>query len=290
MMRLLFTICLSFSFVSQSEAFSSRYTGTRRRLEALSAKAKKLKQTDLKRLYEEAQQRNGTQRPEKEQTAEEIKERNDRLRFEELLKNAPVSMSDAPSDGYLTKEQEDEEISAARRYYEGIKTPSHNIIGRGVERLFEGDPAPTECFAGLTECKSGNLLGDAGAQSLVPWLGKYSDDYLIIITDARLDSTELQNTAQNIVSDLPMEIRNRIIIVNADSPSANRRWLKKAGLTTLRVYSDMERAFMKEYTALGETRLSMCMFLVQNERMARIVREMDEYGATKAIRNSVKSL
>lgn len=44
-----------------------------------------------------------------------IKERNDRLRFEELLKKQTASLNDISSDGYLSKQQEDAEIDAYRK-------------------------------------------------------------------------------------------------------------------------------------------------------------------------------
>lgn len=49
-------------------------------------------------------------------TDSEIKERNDRLRFEELLKKQTASLNDISSDGYLSKQQEDAEIDAYRKY------------------------------------------------------------------------------------------------------------------------------------------------------------------------------
>ena len=45
----------------------------------------------------------------------EIKERNDRLRFEELLKKQATSLNDVSSDSYLSKAQEDAEIDAYRK-------------------------------------------------------------------------------------------------------------------------------------------------------------------------------
>jgi hypothetical protein len=49
-------------------------------------------------------------------SAKEIKERNDRLRFEELLATGGSSvLNDYSADGYLNRQQEEEEISAARK-------------------------------------------------------------------------------------------------------------------------------------------------------------------------------
>lgn len=54
-------------------------------------------------------------------TDEEIKERNDRKRFEELLKKGAANvLNDYSSDGYLNKQQEEEEIDAFRKFVCGI--------------------------------------------------------------------------------------------------------------------------------------------------------------------------
>jgi len=53
----------------------------------------------------------------KQLTAKEIKERNDRQRFEELLRKGGANfLSDYSQDGYLNKQQEEEEIDAFRKY------------------------------------------------------------------------------------------------------------------------------------------------------------------------------
>lgn len=46
----------------------------------------------------------------------EIKEVNDRRRFDELLKTQSASMNTVASDGYLSKQQEDAEIDAYRKF------------------------------------------------------------------------------------------------------------------------------------------------------------------------------
>jgi hypothetical protein len=49
-------------------------------------------------------------------SAAEIKEKNDRLRFEELLRTqASIVLNDYSSDGYKNQQQENEEIMAARK-------------------------------------------------------------------------------------------------------------------------------------------------------------------------------
>jgi hypothetical protein len=49
-------------------------------------------------------------------TNKEVKEQNDRKRFEELLQKQSSSLSDVSSDGYLNKQQEEAEIDAYGTY------------------------------------------------------------------------------------------------------------------------------------------------------------------------------
>lgn len=85
------------------------------------AKSKSLsKQADLRRKMELAKQQKEQEIVQSgltlELTAQEIKERNDRLRFQELLKKeAGNVLNDYGSDSYLNKQQEEEEITAARK-------------------------------------------------------------------------------------------------------------------------------------------------------------------------------
>ena len=169
------------------------------------------------------------------------------------------------------------------------------IAGMGVERIFEGDPAPVECFEELVSVKSGNAIGVFGKERLVPWLRKNADrhkDYLVVLTDPRGKSFELQQTIKNIQAEVPVDIRNHMIFINADSPTENRRWLKKNGLLNdgkVDVYSDEKMEWMRAYSALGEKRWSMTMFIIADERVQKLARDLDQYGATRAIRNAVKS-
>lgn len=209
---------------------------------------------------------------------EEIKERNDRLRFEELLKKqSSTALNDFSSDGYLSKEQEEEDISAARS---------------GLDRLFEGDPAPTDPFAELAAMKSGNAIGETGKNRLVPWLrNTKKNDYLIIVTDPRMKSPELYETVSSLRGSLGKDIMSRLIIVNADTPAENRRWAKKANFDDdIRIYSDEKMDFMRAYTALGENRWSISMFIIQDERVARLARDIPTVSAARTISNAVKSL
>jgi hypothetical protein len=176
-------------------------------------------------------------------------------------------------------------------------------LGAGKNLLFEGDPAPTDCFEELVSIKTENAIGSTGKQRLVPWLRKNEarqDDYLVVLTDPRMQSIELRETVKRVLTELPVEITNRLMIVNADSPAENRRWLKKSGLsqrndlditsmpTSLELYSDEKMEWMRAYTALGEKRWSMSMFLLAMGRIQKLAREVDQYGASRTIQNAVK--
>ncbi len=126
---------------------------------------------------------------------------------------------------------------------------------------------------------------------MVPWLSDKGNlsDYLIIVSDPRPQSSELQETVKQFQSDLPEDLKKRLIVVNADTPSENKRWLKKTSLD-VRVYSDEKLSWMRAYTALGDKRWSMTMFIIANEQVQKLAREIDQYGASKAIRNAVKTL
>jgi hypothetical protein len=166
--------------------------------------------------------------------------------------------------------------------------------GAGVSRMFEGDPAPAEPFEELVNIKTENGIGPQGAERLVPWLRKNAErqgDYLVVLCDPRMKSTELDQVVQNIVVDLPAPMLSRTIVINADTPAENRRWLKKSGLEgKIDVYSDEKMDWMRAYTALGDQRWSMTMFVVADERVQKLAREVDQYAASRAIQKAVASL
>ena len=97
---------------------------------------------------------------------------------------------------------------------------------RGVERVFEGDPAPTEPFEHLINIVNENALSKKGAKNLIPWLTQNSSkqkDYLIVISDPRPKSLALRKTLPKLVSSLSPEMKQKIILINADTPAENRR-------------------------------------------------------------------
>ena len=152
--------------------------------------------------------------------------------------------------------------------------------------MFEGDPAPTQPFEELVSIRSENALGET-AKRIFPGLKNTKSDYLIIVCDPRMSSPELRETAQTLYTGLRKDILGKLIIVNADTPAENRRWLKKSSMNDLTVFSDEKREWMRAYTALGEDRWSMTMFVIADERIQKIAREMESIVAVKVIQNAV---
>ena len=157
--------------------------------------------------------------------------------------------------------------------------------------MFEGDPAPTKPFEGLVSSKTDNELGENGSKRLVPWLKNINQsDYLLVICDPRIESSQLKEAVINLAQELPKPILSRMVVINADTPAQNRRFMKKSGLTSLDFYSDEKREWMKSYTALGQDRWSMSMFIVADERLQKVSRDFDVLSATKTVRNAVKAM
>ena len=212
---------------------------------------------------------------------QDIKERNDRLRFDELLKKSSAAVfNDYSSDGYLNKQQEEEEINAQRK---------------GLDRIFEGDPAPTDCFQELVNVQTGNTIGKPGMEQLIPWLNSHNKnahkDYLVCVSDPRDTSPELRDSVQNLLSTLPKQIMDRTVFINSDSPAENRRWMKRKELTDkIRVFSDEQRHWMRDYTALGEKRWSMTVFVISGQKVAKLAREVDSFAVGRTISKAIQSL
>jgi hypothetical protein len=184
-----------------------------------------------------------------------------------------------------------------------------------VDRLYEGDPAPAQAFEELVSIWSEDAIGPTGAQRLVPWLrtnnspgNNSSSGYVVILCDPRPKSPEFRETVKFWRRDLPRDLLSRVVLVNADTPAENRRWLKKSvgdmmhhGDTTteppsssssppsISVYSDEKMQWMRTYTALGETRWSMTLFVLADGRIQKLVRELSSVTATKVVQNAVKA-
>jgi hypothetical protein len=148
---------------------------------------------------------------------------------------------------------------------------------------------------------------------LIPWLGKKAtaaaaSDYIILLCDPRSESDDLRGATRQLWSELPAELRNSLIVINADSPAENRRWFKqegwfaaaassttattKKGATAARpgaplVYADPGRTWMRTYTALGSQRWSMTLFVVAAGRVQKLVRDVDVYTVGQVVPKAV---
>ena len=138
--------------------------------------------------------------------------------------------------------------------------------------------------------KSENAIGETGKRRLIPWLKNTKSDYLVVVCDPRVKSPELRDAALQLNSGLRKDVSSKLIFVNADTPAENRRWLKKSGLNDITVYSDEKREWMRSYTALGEDRWSMTLFVLADERLQKIVREMESISAVKVIQSAVNAM
>jgi hypothetical protein len=125
-----FCILLSTLFLERTGAFSVVHhdtSTTRSTLTTLGMAKSISKQAELMKKLQQAKQlakessgetdaESASPTENTKLSAKEIKERNDRLRFQELLATSGSSvMNDYSSDGYLNRQQEEEEISAARK-------------------------------------------------------------------------------------------------------------------------------------------------------------------------------
>jgi hypothetical protein len=277
--------------------------GSRRASSALMA-MKKSKQADLLRKLQLAKQQKeppaaaaagdeGRTAPKlaDKRSDQEIEKGNDRLRFAELLQEstAKAVWNDyASADGYQNHAQVEEEINAQQQ---------------GADRLFEGDPAPVDCFADLVQPRTGTTVGEAGHARLIPWLTGHktaaaattaASDYLILLCDPRAASDDLRGATRQLWTELPAELRDRLIIINADSPAENRRWFKQEGWSAAAtgkeapvVYTDPGRTWMRTYTALGRTRWSMTLFVVAAGRVQKLVRDVDVYTVGQVVPKAV---
>jgi hypothetical protein len=93
-------------------------------------------------------------------------------------------------------------------------------------RAFEGDPANDEVFRDLIYMKTGEALGKFGSERLLPWFNNKNSgkqkDFLVVIADPRERSSELRSTMTTLAK-LPVDLRSKTIVINADKPSDNRK-------------------------------------------------------------------
>lgn len=149
-----------------------------------------------------------------------------------------------------------------------------------------------EAFEELVSIKSENAIGKTGAKRLLPWLRNTdkTSDFLIVLCDPRMKSSEFRETANLLQKELPKDLLSKVIFINADTPAENRRWLKKTGMMeSISVYSDEKMEWMRSYTALGETRWSTTLFVLADQRVQKLVRELSSVMATNVVQNAVKA-
>lgn len=216
----------------------------------------------------------------KELSPGEVKLRNDKQRFADMLENSLTGGGDLEKGYYMTEDQENENADA---------------VFRGVIRLYEGDPAPTTPFTQLLNIENGQPLGKGGMKRFVPWEGSRtnaSEDYLVVITDPRPKSIELRTAMNRMVGALSADVLRKCVVINTDSPAENRRFLKKSfgDGVDFGVLVDEDRGWMKEYTALGETRFSMTIFVLRDGKVEKIVREVEAEVLPMVISNAIRSL
>lgn len=161
-----------------------------------------------------------------------------------------------------------------------------------ADRLFDGDPINADAFEDLVSVKTGNAIGSKGKKHLLPWLrsNTSAQPYLAVLCDPRSNSQELRDTIKDLVRSLPPIIKASMIIVNADTPSENRRWIKKNSFDeTLNVMSDEKMTWMRTYTALGDDKWGMTLFVLAEGKVKRIVRDLDRYTARQTIIKAVNA-
>lgn len=288
---ILFTIPVFFLSISDAFITPQHARFSRSNTAIFGAFNKRNKQADLMKKFEDAKKRremNEAGLSEDEETKEitdtlsdrEIKERNDRKRFEELLDRDTIlgGGDDLSGTNYMTRKQEEENANASYKM---------------SNRAFEGDPANDEVFRDLIYMKTGEALGKFGSERLLPWFNNKNSgkqkDFLVVVVDPRERSSELRSTMSTLAK-LPVDLRSKTIVINADKPSDNRKILKKQKISSLDVYTDQGRAWMKEYTVLGEDRWTMTMLILSEGRIQKMVRDLDSELVGRVIRNAVDSL
>lgn len=207
---------------------------------------------------------------------EEMKAINDRKRFEELLNNEAATLNFSIGNGnYKTAAQEEDEI---------------NSYKRGLDRIMEGDPAKEAPFYDIVNVHTGNALGKAGAQRMLPWLNTNRKDYLIILSDPREKSVDMRTTMKNLSASIPEDELSKLIVINADTPAENKRYIKKNDISNISIYCDEKREWMRAYTVLGENRWSMSLMILANGRVERLVRDVDVELAIPTLLNALQSM
>ena len=82
--------------------------------------------------------------------------------------------------------------------------------------------------------------------------------------------------------------------LNSDTPGENRRFQKKSfggeDTNNIRIMCDEKLDWMREYTALGEKRYSITMFVLREGRVEKLAREVEAELLPQIVKNAIKSL
>ena len=130
---------------------------------------------------------------------------------------------------------------------------------------------------------------------LLPWEGSRTNnsaDYLVVIADPRPKSAELRTAVRQLAGALTGEALGKCVVINADSPAENRRFAKKnlGEDQSLRILVDPDKNWMRDYTALGETRYSITVFVLREGKVEKIAREVEAEVLPLVVQNALRSL
>jgi len=200
----------------------------------------------------------------------------------------------------FSKEIKDEEI-VGMKAFEKLLTSydkeehnsqiDENNYNLRSQRRLEGQLISTDPFTSLVYAESGDKLRETGLRKVIPWLNENPskhEDYFVVISDPRNKSLELRDLMKNFSYKLPKDILKRTIFINSDTPAESRKWLKKNNVQKLEIYSDENRDWMQEYSALGEERWSMCMFVLADKAIQKLDFELNVYTALNTVTNAVR--
>lgn len=215
-----------------------------------------------------------------EPTKEQKKADRDHKLFDRLLSSESANaMSEYSGDEYLTKEQEEDELQA-------MSSTSEDSI-----RLFEGDEVDSKIFEDLISIQTEKTVD---LNRMLPWLkDSDSDDYVILFIDPRPKNNEFRSIITSCYASYPKPMMSKVYFINADTPSENRKFVRKQSKNTVpipacNIVSDEKRLFMKGITALGDKRWSITMYVVAKGRIQSLVRDFDYEMLVTIVNNALK--
>jgi len=243
---------------------------------------KRNKQIDLLKKFNELSDDEETKKEEKPQSAKDKKIQQDQQLFDKLLgsESSTLNHMNQYSEGeYLTKEQEEDELLAMMK-------------DDAVNRLFEGDEIDSKAFEDLVSIQSEKTLSDMDVKRMLPWVKDAdSDDYVLIFCDPRPKNGQFRSIITSCYASYPKPMMSKVYFINADSPSENRRFVKKEKKLTIptsNILSDEKRLWMRSVTALGDKRWSITMFILAKGQIQTLVRDFDYEMLQTIVNNALK--